>query len=77
MRELLVPIAELLAYAAVAVLLTALGAFAELSSLSYFGAGNTVFAVWLVAIGAVALYAGVVLVGWREVVPRLRALANG
>ena len=77
MRETTVLLAELFAYALASALLTVAGAFAELTSLSYLAAGNATFAVWLVVIGAVALYGGVVLLGWREVRPRLLALRGG
>lgn len=72
MRELLVPLVELLAYALAAVGLTAVGLFAELTSLGYLSAGNLPFAVWLFVMGALALYAGIVALGFGEVLPRLR-----
>ena len=74
MRELLFVVAEIAGYTLVGLVLTALGLFAELSSLSYLAAGNTMFAAWLVFMGAVALYAGIVGIGVGEVLPRLRAV---
>lgn len=76
MKELLAPIVELLAYAAVAVVLTAAGLFAEITSVQYIAAGNVVFATWLAVMGAIALYAGVVAVGVQEVVPRFKAAVD-
>lgn len=72
MKELLAPLVELFIYAIVAVGFTLVGFFAELTSLEYFSAGNTPFAIWLFVMGGVALYAGVVALGAGEVLPRLR-----
>jgi len=71
-KELLAPVAELVAYSLVAAGFTIAGFLAELTSLEYLGAGNTPFAIWLSVMGAVALYAGIVAVGAGEVLPRLR-----
>lgn len=72
MKELLVPIVELLGYAIAAAVLTGVGVFAELTSVQYLAEGNLHFAVWLSVMGAVALYAGIVALGHDEVLPRLR-----
>lgn len=72
MKELLVQLMELLAYAVFAVGFTLAGLFAELTSLEYLNAGNTTFAIWLFVMGAVALYAGIVALGIGEVLPRVR-----
>lgn len=72
MEELLGSLLELLAYAIVAVGLTLVGLFAELTSLSYFVGGNVLFGIWLALMGAIALYAGIVALGVEEVLPRLR-----
>lgn len=74
MRELAVAVAELTGYAVVGLVLTTLGLFAEWLSLSYLAAGNTMFAAWLVFMGAVALYAGIVGIGVGEVLPRLHTV---
>ena len=71
MRELVIAVAELVGYVLVGLVLTAVGLFAEWYSLSYFAAGNTLFAAWLVVMGAIALYAGLVGIGVGEVLPRL------
>ena len=72
MKELLAPVVELFIYSIVAVGFTLAGFFAELTSLEYLSAGNTPFAVCLVVMGGVALYAGIVALGVGEVLPRLR-----
>ncbi len=72
MKELLAPISELLVYAVAAVGFTAAGVVAELTSLDYLAAGNVPFAIWLAAMGLIALYAGVVALGVGEVLPRFR-----
>lgn len=77
MKELLAPVVELFAYAVAAVVLTTAGLFAEMTSIEYLAAGNLTFAAWLVVMGAVALYAGVVALGVEEVVPRLKTAVSG
>ena len=77
MREFLALFVELLAYAVAGVGLAAAGVFAELTSVSYYTAGNTVFAVWLAVMGLVALYAGVVGIGLGELLPRIQTLRAG
>ena len=77
MRELLVGLIELFAYAVVAVGFTLAGFFAELTSLEYLSAGNTIFAIWLFVMGAVALYAGVVALCVGEVLPRIQKKLGG
>lgn len=72
MREILLPLVELLAYAVAAVGLTIAGLFAELTGFEYLAGGNVPFAVWLFVMGALALYAGIVALGVNEVIPRLR-----
>jgi predicted membrane channel-forming protein YqfA (hemolysin III family) len=73
MRELLVSSLELLAYLLTTGALAVAGLFAELTSLSYFSAGNLKFSVWLGVIGLVALYAAFSL-GTEKLLPRLREL---
>lgn len=72
MRELLASIVELFAYSVAAAGFTVAGIFAELTSAEYLAAGNLYFALWLGAMGVVALYAGVIALGFDEVLPRLR-----
>jgi len=67
-------LAELLAlvfYAGLAVVLTVLGALAELASLEDIAAGQSIFGLWEVAVGALLLYAAFNVVT-EIVVPRLR-----
>lgn len=71
MKELLVPVVELLGYLVAAVVFTVAGVFAEVNSLAYLSGDNTIFGIWLAAMGAVALYAGLVALGAQEVLPRL------
>jgi predicted membrane channel-forming protein YqfA (hemolysin III family) len=73
MRELLVSSLELLAYLLTTGALAVAGLFAELTSLSYFSAGNLKFSIWLGVIGLVALYAAFSL-GTEKLLPRLREL---
>jgi hypothetical protein len=71
MRELLLAGVELLAYLVGTGALAAAGVFAELTSVSYFSAGNTTFGVWLTVMGLVALYAAY-SVGTERLLPTLR-----
>ncbi|PSQ42274.1 hypothetical protein BRD07_03870 [Halobacteriales archaeon QS_9_68_42] len=75
MREFLVSSLELLAYLLTTGVLAVAGLFAELTSLSYFSAGNLKFSIWLGVIGLVALYAAFSL-GTEKLLPRLRELAG-
>jgi len=67
-------LAELLAvvfYAGIAVVLTVLGALAELASLEDMAAGQSIFGLWEVAVGGLLLYAAF-NVATELVIPRLR-----
>ena len=59
---------------AVTVLLTAVGIEAELFGAQAYGT-QTALGLWAGFMGAVALYAGIVVFGGRRLVPRLRAVA--
>jgi hypothetical protein len=71
MRELLVAAVELAGYLLGTVALAGAGVFAELTSLTYLDAGNTMFAAWLAVMGFVALY-GAFSLGNDHLLPRLR-----
>jgi len=67
-------LAELLAvafYAGLAVVLTVVGAFAELASFRDLAAGESMFGLWEIAVGMLLLYAAYSIVT-GIVVPRLR-----
>lgn len=72
MKEVLVTLMELVLYAFVGSILVVLGAFAELTSLGYIATGNYVFGIWLIVMGGIALYAGIIGIGAKKVLPRLR-----
>lgn len=68
------PVAELLVlllYAGLAVVLTVLGALAELASLETITSGQSLFGLWEVALGALLLYAAYNVVT-ELVLPELR-----
>ena len=71
--ELLAEAVSIVLYTVVAVVLTAGGIVAEYTSLQQFGAGDATGALWLAAVGAVMLYAGVYALGYRKVLVRLLA----
>ncbi|MEY7850207.1 hypothetical protein AB7C87_13520 [Natrarchaeobius sp. A-rgal3] len=71
--ELLAELLPLLAYTLLAAVLTAGGLAAEYASLQHLGAGQTMSALWLAAIGAVLLYAGLYGIGYGKVLSRLLA----
>lgn len=68
--ELVEPVVELgtiLLYALLSSLLTVGGLLSELTAVSRFSTGELGLGVWLLFMGAVGIYAGVVLVG-RDIV---------
>jgi len=62
---LLTPL-TLLAYGALAVVLTAAGLVAEYASLQQYAAGELTVALWLAALGALLLYAGCYAIGYQR-----------
>lgn len=62
-----IELGTILFYALLSSLLTVGGLFSELSAVNRFTTGETGLAVWLLLMGAVGIYAGVVLVG-RDIV---------
>ncbi|AGB35949.1 hypothetical protein [Natronococcus occultus] len=71
--ELVAESLSLLLYTLVAVVLTAGGLAAEYASAQHFGSGEAMVAVWLAAIGAIMLYAGVYGIGYQKVLASLRS----
>lgn len=71
--ELLAELIVLLLYALVATVLTAAGVAVEYTSVQYLSSGEAAVGVWLAAIGAVMLYAGVYGIGYQKVLPELLA----
>ncbi len=70
------PIGEMLAiavYGLVVGVLTVVGLFAELAGVSNLLAGQMALGAWEVWMGSLGLYAGVYLVGYHELRPRLQA----
>lgn len=67
--ELLAESLSLIVYGVVAAVLTAGGVFAEYTSVQYLGSGEITVALWLAAIGAIMLYAGV-RIGSQKVLVR-------
>ena len=62
----LLEILVLFVYTVVAGALTVMGAAAEYMSLQYLGSGELVVAIWLAAMGAIMLYAGVYGIGYQK-----------
>jgi hypothetical protein len=74
--ELLDPVVDslvVLFYAVVSAVLTYEGVLSELAALGQFTGGEVGLGVWYLFVGALALYAGVGLVGRDLLLPRLRA----
>lgn len=61
------------AFAALALVLMGAGVTIELTALSDLTAGETILGLWEGAFGALLLYAGVYLVGYRQVWDRAHA----
>lgn len=78
MRELLIePVAELLAtllYLLLAGVFAGVGFLAESASFANITAGHGSLGLWYGYMGLVALYVGIYLIGYREVLARLRAV---
>jgi hypothetical protein len=69
--ESIVELLTLVFYAGLAVVLTVLGALAELASFEDLAAGQSVFGLWEIAVGTLLLYAAYSIVT-GILVPRLR-----
>jgi hypothetical protein len=52
-------------------LMLTIGLFAEQASLANFAAGEIPVGFWLACVGTLALFAGVYLLGYRRLVPRV------
>jgi ethanolamine utilization microcompartment shell protein EutS len=72
-----VELAELLAVVVGAGAASAIGIVLERFGLSAASAGDLVLGAWAVGMGLLALYVGVVALGYEQALPRLRRLAAG
>lgn len=71
--ELLIDVLTVLFYAAVSAVLTYEGLLSELAALGEFTGGEVGLGVWYLFVGALALYAGLGMVGRELLLPQLRA----
>ena len=71
MLELLAEILPVVAYGIAALLMTGLGVLTEKGGLAHLANGDTTAGVWMLAMGVVFLYLGVVLLGYGEFRQRL------
>ncbi|QDX40335.1 hypothetical protein [Salarchaeum sp. JOR-1] len=74
MLELLIELAEPLAFALGALVFSIAGAIIDLTAVSTYSGGQTMLALWLAFVGSAALYAGVFLFGSEA---RKRLAARG
>ena len=51
--------------------LSVIGLGAERAGLAYVASGGDPIAVWFIVVGSVALYAGVYMIGYRRLLPRI------
>ena len=72
-----VELAELLAVVVGAGAASAIGVLLERFGLSAASTGDLVLGAWAVGMGLLALYVGVVALGYEQALPRLRRLAAG
>ncbi|WP_435074130.1 hypothetical protein [Halorubrum sp. HHNYT27] len=72
-----VELAELLAVVVGAGVASAIGVVLEQFGLSAASAGDLVLGAWAVGMGLLALYIGVVALGYEQALPRLQRLATG
>jgi len=68
--ELVAESLVLILYTLVAAALTIGGVLVEYTSLQHVGAGDLTVGLWLAAIGAVMLYAGIYAIGYQKLVSR-------
>lgn len=71
--DALAPVLELVAMIA----LSAVGLLAERAGVAHLQTGVDPVTIWFFAIGVVPLYAGVYLIGYRTLLPRLRGAVTG
>ncbi|WP_435365119.1 hypothetical protein [Haloarchaeobius sp. DYHT-AS-18] len=75
LSELIPELLAILAYAVVAVALSALGASTELAGLhNLLTDGFSILTVWYAVIGGLLLYSAVYLVGQKRLLPRVKLL---
>lgn len=72
--ELAIEIVTLLGYALLSGVLTYAGVLSERTAVETFATGPAPLAIWFLVIGAIALYAGVSVIGRTVVAARLLAL---
>jgi hypothetical protein len=72
-----VELAELLAVVVGAGAASVIGVLLERFGLSAASTGDLVLGAWAVGMGLLALYVGVVALGYEQALPRLRRLAAG
>lgn len=70
--EVLAFVAELVAMVA----LSAVGLLAERAGVAHLQTGVGPVTVWFFVVGSVALYAGIYMIGYRTLLPRLRGAAT-
>ena len=70
--ELLVDLLLTLGYVGLAAVLAVGGTIVEYTSYQYVAAGDTTVALWLAALGAVMLYAGVYGIGYQKLLATRR-----
>ena len=73
MIEILAELLPVVAYGTAAVLLTGLGILTEKGGLAHLANGDSVAGLWMVGMGMVFLYLGVVLLGYGEFRQRVAA----
>jgi hypothetical protein len=76
LAELLVELLPVLVYGTAALLMTGLGVLTERGGLAHLANGDGALGLWMVVMGAVFLYFGVVLLGYERFLERARRLAR-
>lgn len=75
--EFAVELLELLALVVGSGVASVIGVALERVGVAGLAGGDLAVGLWAFAMGLVALYVGVVALGYEQVLPRLRALADG
>ncbi|MFC7019805.1 MULTISPECIES: hypothetical protein [Haloarcula] len=76
MNAIVTELADLLLSLVAAGLLTVVGALTESAGLANLLAGQSMLGLWELWMGAIALYAGVYLLGYKRIVARVTSPSN-
>lgn len=77
MYEQLAELLAVLVYGVATLLMTGLGVLTERGGLAHLANGDSILGLWMIAMGMIFLYFGVVLLGYGEFLQRALGVARG